>query len=229
VRCGRVHLCRYHAQFGLGQPQHSGCDGEAELSSRLLFVLRVHAPLHTTRKIRLTPSRKKAAPIRQTRTASTVGRSCFPSDFTSHTRATTASRATPLSQCFRSVGDLERRAGKGTRRDGATVSRLSFLFIDECIEGTWRLTHSSFAGPVNIGSEEMVTIKQLVAMNEIAGKSVTVRHVPGPTGVRGRNSQNALIQRKLNWAPSKPLQRGLETTYRWIESQVERERGKNPP
>ena len=81
---------------------------------------------------------------------------------------------------------------------------------------------------MNIGSEEMVTINQLVAMTmEIARKSVTIRHIPGPTGVRGRNSHNALIQKKLNWAPSKPLRRGLETTYRWIESQVQREREKN--
>jgi nucleoside-diphosphate-sugar epimerase len=97
----------------------------------------------------------------------------------------------------------------------------SFLYVDECIEGTLRLIHSEFAGPVNIGSEEMVTINQLVDLvAEIAGKRIRKRHVTGPTGVRGRNSDNKLIRRRLGWAPSLPLVKGLERTYAWIEAQV---------
>lgn len=79
----------------------------------------------------------------------------------------------------------------------------------------------TFTGPVNIGSEEMVTINQLAAIiMDIAGKSLTVKHVPGPLGVRGRNSDNHLIREKLGWAPSRPLLEGLEKTYSWISAQV---------
>jgi GDP-D-mannose 3',5'-epimerase len=98
----------------------------------------------------------------------------------------------------------------------------SFLYIDECIEGTLRLMRSDFAGPVNIGSEEMVTINRLLEMvMEIAGKRVTVRHVPGPLGVRGRNSDNRLVREKLVWAPQMTLKDGLSLTYPWIREQVE--------
>jgi nucleoside-diphosphate-sugar epimerase len=97
----------------------------------------------------------------------------------------------------------------------------SFLYIDECLEGVMRLTRSSFAGPVNIGSEEMVSINQLVDLvADIAGKRIGKRHIDGPQGVRGRNSDNRLIRQKLGWAPNWPLRRGLERTYAWIESQV---------
>ena len=97
----------------------------------------------------------------------------------------------------------------------------SFLYVDECVEGTTRLTRSSFAGPVNIGSEEMVTINRLVdIVCDIAGKKLEKRHITGPLGVRGRNSDNKLIQEKLGWQPSQGLRVGLEKTYRWIESQV---------
>jgi GDP-D-mannose 3', 5'-epimerase len=97
----------------------------------------------------------------------------------------------------------------------------SFLYIDECLEGARRLMESSFAGPVNIGSEEMISINALAQLvMEIAGKDLHIRNVPGPTGVRGRNSDNRLIQQHLGWQPSQPLRNGLETTYRWIESQV---------
>jgi GDP-D-mannose 3', 5'-epimerase len=105
--------------------------------------------------------------------------------------------------------------------DGAQTR--SFLFIDECIEGTLRLTRSNFLGPVNIGSEEMVTINQLAAMAmSITGKKLTIRHIPGPTGVRGRNSDNRLIRKTLGWEPKQPLRVGLEKTYRWIEEQLDR-------
>lgn len=97
----------------------------------------------------------------------------------------------------------------------------SFLYVDECVEGTLRLTRSGFAGPVNIGSAEMVTINRLVDMvAEIAGKTIHRNHIPGPTGVRGRNSDNRLIGERLGWQPSASLRAGLEQTYAWIERQV---------
>jgi GDP-D-mannose 3', 5'-epimerase len=103
----------------------------------------------------------------------------------------------------------------------------SFLYVDECLEGVLRLTRSDFTGPVNIGSEEMVTINGLAELvMEIAGKDLRLRHIPGPQGVRGRNSDNKLIQQKLGWAPNAPLREGLEKTYRWIEAQVQKEAAK---
>ena len=99
----------------------------------------------------------------------------------------------------------------------------SFLFIDECIEGTLRLTRSDWTGPVNIGSEEMVTIDRLAEMAmEIAGKKLVKVHIPGPLGVRGRNSDNRLIHQRLGWRPSQPLRDGMIKTYNWIEAQVNR-------
>jgi len=97
----------------------------------------------------------------------------------------------------------------------------SFLYVDECIEGTTRLIRSGFAGPVNIGSEEMVTINQLVDLvADIADKRIIKNHISGPQGVRGRNSDNRLIAKKLQWAPNLPLRYGMERTYAWIEAQV---------
>lgn len=99
----------------------------------------------------------------------------------------------------------------------------SFLYIDECIEGVLKLTRSERTGPYNIGSEEMVTINQLVEMvMDIAGKKLSIEHIPGPLGVRGRNSDNTLIKAELGWAPSRALRAGLEKTYAWIEEQVRR-------
>lgn len=104
---------------------------------------------------------------------------------------------------------------------GDGMQTRSFLYVDECVEAVLRLTRSNFTGPVNIGSEEMVTIKGLAEMiMEIAGKKLTIRHIDGPQGVRGRNSQNDLIQEKLGWAPSQPLRDGLKETYAWIDTQV---------
>jgi len=98
----------------------------------------------------------------------------------------------------------------------------SFLYIDECLDGVRRLMESDFTGPVNIGSEEMVTINRLVELvMEIAGKKLSIRHIPGPLGVRGRNSDNRLIEEKLGWKPSQSLRAGLEKTYRWIDAQVQ--------
>lgn len=97
----------------------------------------------------------------------------------------------------------------------------SFLYICECIEATVRFMRSGFMGPVNIGSEEMVTINQLAEIiMSISGKKVKIKHIPGPLGVRGRNSDNRLIRQKLGWAPSQPLEAGLRITYKWIEEQV---------
>ena len=102
----------------------------------------------------------------------------------------------------------------------------SFLYVDECLEGVMRLMKSNFMGPVNIGSEEMVTINQLAEMTmDIAGKKLSIKHIPGPLGVRGRNSDNSLINEKLGWAPKASLRDGLEITYNWISRQVE-EKGK---
>jgi nucleoside-diphosphate-sugar epimerase len=98
----------------------------------------------------------------------------------------------------------------------------SFLYIDECVEGVRRLMNSDFTGPVNIGSDEMVTINQLAEMiMKSAGKKLSIKHISGPLGVRGRNSDNKLIKEKLNWAPSQPLQDGLKINYEWIAKQIE--------
>ena len=97
----------------------------------------------------------------------------------------------------------------------------SFLYIDECLEASIRLMRSEFSGPVNIGSEEMVTINELADMvMDIAGKKLDVKHVPGPQGVRGRTSDNRLIYDKLGWKPIQLLKSGMEKTYKWIEDQV---------
>ena len=104
----------------------------------------------------------------------------------------------------------------------------SFLYIDQCIKATQLLMRSEFAGPVNVGSEEMVSINQLATMiAKIAGKRLKIRNIPGPTGVRGRNSHNALFRKMLGWAPDEPLMQGLEKTYGWIAEQVDRKRGLN--
>ena len=98
----------------------------------------------------------------------------------------------------------------------------SFLYIDECIDGTLRLMRSDkFHGPVNIGSEEMVTINDLSKMIiNVSGKSLGIVHTEGPTGVRGRNSDNTLIRKKLLWEPSKTLYYGIQRTYNWINQQA---------
>ena len=101
----------------------------------------------------------------------------------------------------------------------------SFLYIDECIEATRRLMESDFTGPVNIGSEEMVTINQLVDIAcSIEGKTLSKNHIPGPLGVRGRNSNNDLVREKLNWDYSMSLTGGIEKTYNWILKEIK----KNP-
>ena len=99
----------------------------------------------------------------------------------------------------------------------------SFLFIDECLEGIRRLMDSDFSGPVNIGSDEMVTIDKLAEMTmSIAGKKLRITHISGPQGVRGRCSDNTLIEKVLGWKPTSPLRQGLARTYKWIEGQVQK-------
>jgi len=96
----------------------------------------------------------------------------------------------------------------------------SFLYIDECIDGILKLMASDFTGPVNIGSEEMVSINTLVEyIGNIANKKVNIKHIEGPLGVRGRNSHNKLIKEKLGWCPTKPLIEGLKVTYEWVDKQ----------
>jgi len=96
----------------------------------------------------------------------------------------------------------------------------SFLFIDECLEGTTRLLRSDVTGPVNIGSDEMISINDLAQMIAgFSGKRIEIRNIPGPTGVRGRNSDNRLIRDSLGWAPSRKLADGMRTTYHWIAGQ----------
>ena len=124
----------------------------------------------------------------------------------------------PAAMC-RKVAEVE---------DGGTVEMWgdgeqtrSFLYIDECIEGVRRFMESEFFGPVNIGSDEMISIKDLALMAaDIAGKDIQLKHIPGPLGVRGRNSENTLVHEKLQWSPSEKLRAGMEKTYAWISDQV---------
>lgn len=97
----------------------------------------------------------------------------------------------------------------------------SFLHVDECLEGVRRMMESEVEGPLNIGSEEMISINDFAkVVMDVASKSVSINHIPGPLGVRGRNSDNTLIREKLGWAPSRTLREGVERTYAWIEQQL---------
>jgi nucleoside-diphosphate-sugar epimerase len=97
----------------------------------------------------------------------------------------------------------------------------SFLYVDECVEAIRRLMESDFTGPVNVGSEEMISINDFAKMViDISGKKISIKNITGPTGVRGRNSDNHLIKEKLNWQPSLPLRAGMEKTYAWISKQL---------
>ena len=106
---------------------------------------------------------------------------------------------------------------------GDGLQTRSFLIVDECIEGTLRLMRSDCKIPLNIGSDEMVTINQLVDMvATISNKKITKKHIDGPQGVRGRNSENSLIKKELNWAPTNSLKWGIEKTYPWILQQIKK-------
>lgn len=119
-------------------------------------------------------------------------------------------------------------AGNGTEIEiwGDGKQTRSFLYIDECLEAVRRLMESDFTGPVNVGSEEMIAINDLVKMVAgVANKTIKIKNIPGPTGVRGRNSDNKLIKEKLNWAPSQLLVDGISKTYKWINDQVLHQKG----
>ena len=104
---------------------------------------------------------------------------------------------------------------------GDGLQTRSFLYIDECLEGVRRLIDSEFTGPVNIGSDEIISINDLAELViKTAGKRAGIKNIPGPQGVRGRTSDNTLIKEKLGWAPSQPLSDGLKKTYKWIQSQL---------
>jgi nucleoside-diphosphate-sugar epimerase len=102
----------------------------------------------------------------------------------------------------------------------------TFLYIDECLEGIRRLMQSNVTGPVNIGSDELISINNLAYMAmEIAEKKLSIKHIPGPLGVRGRSSDNTYIQQVLGWRPSRKLIDGMKATYHWIEKKVEKQQG----
>ncbi|KYG81035.1 nucleoside-diphosphate-sugar epimerase [Roseivirga ehrenbergii] len=97
----------------------------------------------------------------------------------------------------------------------------SFLYIDDCIEAVYKLVQSDFNGPVNIGSDQLISINDLAkSYFDISGKKLKIKHIEGPQGVRGRNSDNNLIFEKLKWQPQVSLERGLTKTYEWINEQV---------
>jgi nucleoside-diphosphate-sugar epimerase len=103
---------------------------------------------------------------------------------------------------------------------GDGLQTRSFLYIDDCIDAVRALVNSDFEGPVNIGSEEMISINAFAKMViEISGKNINIEHIPGPQGVRGRNSDNTLIIEKLGWSPSISLKEGMSRTYAWIHAQ----------
>jgi len=104
---------------------------------------------------------------------------------------------------------------------GDGVQTRSFLYIDDCVDATIALTRSEFEGPVNIGSEEMISINNLALLiADVSGKKITINNIPGPEGVRGRNSDNKLIGEKIGWQPKYTLKDGIEKTYPWIDQQV---------
>src|SRR5262249_34832115 len=101
----------------------------------------------------------------------------------------------------------------------------SFCFVDDCVVGVEKLMHSDYSEPVNLGTDRLVTINALADLiASIAGVSIVKKHVPGPQGVRGRNSDNTRLRQVLGWEPTTSLEEGLEKTYAWIEDQV-RKRG----
>jgi len=107
---------------------------------------------------------------------------------------------------------------------GDGLQTRSFLYVDECVEAVHKLMQSNFTGPVYIGSEEMVSINEFIDMIAgVAGKTINKNHIPGPEGVRGRNSDNTLYKEKIGWEVSQPLVEGVEKTYNWIKEQIEKE------
>lgn len=126
----------------------------------------------------------------------------------------------PAALC-RKVAETENGGSIEVWGDGKQTR--SFLFIDECVEGIIKLIESNMNEPINLGSEEMISINDLAKMIiNVSGKRISIKNIPGPTGVRGRNSDNKLIQQKLGWSPDYPLNKGMEITYKWIEEEVKK-------
>lgn len=101
----------------------------------------------------------------------------------------------------------------------------SFCYIDDCVEGVLRLMRSDFKEPLNIGSDEMISMNDMALFClSLSNKNIPIRHIPGPEGVRGRNSDNTLIKKVLGWAPSISLSEGLKRTHAWIQTQIEAEK-----
>ena len=133
----------------------------------------------------------------------------------------------PAALC-RKVASIE--SGGEVEIWGDGVQTRSFLYVDECIEATLRFTRSDWQGPVNIGSDELISIDDLADMiAEIAGKQIVKCHKDGPTGVRGRTSDNRLYYEKIGWKPSQPLRDGLARTYAWIDEQTALRNRANEP
>jgi GDP-D-mannose 3',5'-epimerase len=108
---------------------------------------------------------------------------------------------------------------------GNGLQTRSFCYIDDCVEGILRIMRSDYSKPLNLGSDEMVSMNEMAKLAlGFAGKDIPVKHIPGPEGVRGRNSDNTLIQEVLGWAPSISLATGLKRTCDWIKTQIEVER-----
>ncbi|MBI1343056.1 MAG: NAD-dependent epimerase/dehydratase family protein [Terrimonas sp.] len=126
----------------------------------------------------------------------------------------------PAAMC-RKVAEAEEGSSIEVWGDGKQTR--SFLYIDDCVEAVRRLMESDFSGPVNIGSEEMISINDFARMAiDISGKKLSIKNIPGPTGVRGRNSDNKLIREKLGWEPQKTLRQGMELTFKWIHANVQK-------
>lgn len=106
----------------------------------------------------------------------------------------------------------------------------SFCYVSDCVEGIYRLQQSDFPGPLNLGQDQMITINELTDLiADVAGVEIVKKHIEGPQGVRGRNSDNSLLEKTLGWTPQVSLEEGLATTYEWIEDQVRQSRAGSTP
>jgi nucleoside-diphosphate-sugar epimerase len=133
----------------------------------------------------------------------------------------------PAAMC-RKVAEKERREWPCAELIdvwGDGLQTRSFLYIDDCVDAVRLLMESDFKEPINIGSEEMISINNLAKMViDISGKSIYINNIDGPTGVRGRNSNNELIEKVLGWKPKYSLREGLIKTYSWVNQQVDANR-----
>merc|ERR1712100_757797 len=105
---------------------------------------------------------------------------------------------------------------------GDGVQTRSFAYIDDCVEGVKRIMRSELDCPINLGSDEMISMNDMARLcMSFEGKNLPIEHIPGPQGVRGRNSDNTMIKDKIGWEPSISIEKGLREAYFWIKSQVE--------